>query len=164
MKAFCIIEGILMALIGLLFLTKPVNSILTFTLIIGIIFVIYGILKFLRLWNKEHKVLHIIMAIIDILFGLILMLMPISAISTLIIYFGIWAVIRGIYTLIYSSKVHSLGFNFSTIYSIIIIIWGIVIAIYPVVVLLILPIIPIIIGIYFIVIAISEIYLGFKIK
>lgn len=162
MKAFCIIEGILMAIIGFLFLTRPINSILTFTLLIGIIFVIYGIIKFFRLWKKNHKILHIIMSIIDILFGLILMFMPISAISTLVIYFGIWAIIRGIYALVYSSKAHLLGFNFQTIYSIIIIIWGIVIVVYPVAVLVLLPIIPIIIGIYFIIIAISEIYLGFK--
>ncbi|MGL4848682.1 MAG: DUF308 domain-containing protein [Clostridium sp.] len=162
MKFFCILEGILLGIIGLIFLLNPFSSILSFTLFIGIIFVVYGIIKFFRLWKDEHKILHIIMCIIDILFGLILMFTPINAIASLILLFGIWAIIRGIYALIYSVKVHTFGFNFPTVYSVIIIIWGIFIIAYPITGLVLLSIIPFILGIYFIVIAISEIYLGFK--
>ncbi|MGL4874159.1 MAG: HdeD family acid-resistance protein [Clostridium sp.] len=162
MKFFCIIEGILLAIVGFIFLLNPFSSILSFTLFIGIIFVVYGIIKFFRLWKDEHKILHIFMCVIDVLFGLILMFTPINAIASLILLFGVWAVVRGIYALIYSAKVHTFGFNFPTVYSVIIIIWGIFIIAYPITGLVLLSIIPFILGIYFIVIAISEIYLAFK--
>ncbi|MGL5417772.1 MAG: DUF308 domain-containing protein [Clostridium sp.] len=162
MKFFCILEGILLAIIGFIFLLNPFSSILSFTLFIGIIFVVYGVIKFFRLWRDEHKILHIFMCIIDVLFGLILMFTPINAIASLILLFGIWAIIRGIYTLIFSVKVHTFGFNFPTIYSIIIIIWGILIVVYPITGVFLLSIIPFILGIYFIIIAVCEIYLGFK--
>ncbi|MGL4991909.1 MAG: HdeD family acid-resistance protein [Sarcina sp.] len=164
MKFVCILEGILLAIIGLVFLFHPVTSLLSIALLVGILFIVYGIAKFIRLWKEDNKILHIIMCIIDVLFGLIIIFAPISTAAELIWILGIWALIRGIYYLIFVIQSHQGGFNFPTLYSILIIIWGLVIIFCPIVILAFLPLIVCILGIYFIFVAICEIILGFKLS
>ncbi|MGL4990268.1 MAG: DUF308 domain-containing protein [Sarcina sp.] len=163
MKALCILEGILLAIIGFILISKPIHSLFTVTTIIGVLLIAYSIIKFIRLWKSDQKVLHIIMCIIDFLFGCILIANPLGTVTNLIILYGIWSLIRGIYTVIYSIKARSNGFKAPIIYGVLLIIFGIIIFIDPFVAIFVLPVIPLILGIYFIVIAIVEIYIGFKI-
>ncbi|MGL4742401.1 MAG: DUF308 domain-containing protein [Sarcina sp.] len=130
--------------------------------ILNFLFIVYGIIKFVRLWKDDNKILHIIMCIIDVLFGLIILFSPIATAAELIWILGIWALIRGIYYLIFVLQSHQGGFNFQTLYSILIIIWGLVIIFCPIVILALLPVMVCVLGIYFIFVAICEIILGFK--
>ncbi|MGL5616406.1 MAG: DUF308 domain-containing protein [Sarcina sp.] len=159
MKILSIIEAILLFAVGILFFTKPLGVLVTITTLVGILFIIYAIIKFIRLWNRPDKTIHVIMCVIDGLFGLILIFFPITTMGNLIIIYGIWAFIRGIYTLIYSIKLKD---KTTIIYSILLIIFGLIIIFCPIVVLTLIPIIPYILGAYFIVIAIIELYMSFK--
>lgn len=157
-----IVEGIILGIIGILFLINPVRSLLAFTSIMGILIIIYSIMKVIRGWSTDSKFIYLIIGIIDILFGLILIMYPIATIENLILFFGIWALIRGIYNLIISIKFHRFGFNLETLYNVLCILVGLLIAVYPFVVLFALPYIPYVLGVYFIIVAVFEIYLGFK--
>ncbi|MGL5576424.1 MAG: HdeD family acid-resistance protein [Sarcina sp.] len=162
MKGLCIVEGILLAIIGLMAIFNPISSFMSFALIIGILFIIYGVVKFFRLWKDEHKVIHIFMSIIDVLFGLIFIFAPLETASEFILILGVWAVIRGIYNLIFAAKLKKAGLKFPIFYSIVTLIWGLLIVICPALTLVMVAMLPFVIGVYFVVIAISEIYIGFK--
>ena len=90
-----------------------------------------------------------------------ILLYPISTAGTLIILYGIWALVRGIYLLIISFKRSNFGMNFNTFYNIILILLGLLILFLPI---NIISYTSYIIGIYLLITGISEIYLGFKIE
>ena len=152
-----ILEGILLAIIGVLFFINPVNAFFNFTTICGILIIIAGILRIIRAFGTDSKMYYILTGIIDILFGFIIWFNPISTTETLIIVFGIWILLKGIYSIILA-----FGFNAVTILSIISIILGGIVFIAPLSVVFVLPYIPYILGVCFIVLAVTEIYLGYK--
>lgn len=157
-----ILEGILLAIIGVLFFINPVNAFFNFTTICGILIIIAGILRIIRAFGTDSKMYYILTGIIDILFGFIIWFNPISKTETLIIVFGIWILLKGIYSIILAFKYKTFGFNAVTILSIISIILGGIVFIAPLSVVFVLPYIPYILGVCFIVLAVTEIYLGYK--
>ena len=157
-----ILEGILLAIIGVLFFINPVNAFFNFTTICGILIIIAGILRIIRAFGTDSKMYYILTGIIDILFGFIIWFNPISTTETLIIVFGIWILLKVIYSIILAFKYKTFGFNAVTILSIISIILGGIVFIAPLSVVFVLPYIPYILGVCFIVLAVTEIYLGYK--
>ncbi|CEN78666.1 HdeD family acid-resistance protein [Paraclostridium sordellii] len=155
-----ILEGILFGIVGILFFINPIESYFSFTTVAGILLIIAGIFTIIRAFKTTEKAYYIFSGIINILFGLIVWFAPISTTETLILFYGIWAVIRGIYLFIISIKRKKIGFNFNTLYNVLLIVLGLLILANPIVTLL---ATPYIIGIYFIVSAICEIYLGFEV-
>ena len=110
-----------------------------FFIVEGILFGIIGILFFLRPFSN---------------------LVNLDTVDTVAILCGIWALIRGVYLFIISLKYKSLGFNFNTIYSILLVLLGLIILANPVIAI---AATPYILGTYFVVMAICEIFLGFQI-
>ncbi len=160
LEATLILEGILFGIIGILFFINPMESYFSFTTVAGILLIIAGIFRIIRAFKTDEKAYYIFNGIINILFGLIVWFTPVSTTQTLILFYGIWALIRGIYLLILSIKRKKIGFNVNTLYNISLIVLGLLILSNPIVTLL---ATPYIIGIYFIVSAICEIYLGFQV-
>ncbi len=160
LEATLILEGILFGIIGILFFINPIESYFSFTTVAGILLIIAGIFRIIRAFKTDEKAYYIFNGIINILFGLIVWFTPVSTTQTLILFYGIWALIRGIYLLILSIKRKKIGFNVNTLYNISLIVLGLLILSNPIVTLL---ATPYIIGIYFIVSAICEIYLGFQV-
>lgn len=103
-------------------------------------------------------------SVLDVILGLILIFYPISTVENLVLFYGVWALVRGIFGIVMSIKYKKFGLNVNTIYDIISIVFGILISTNPFVLLIATIYVPYIIGIYFIVAAISEIYIGFKIR
>lgn len=155
-----IIEGILMGILGILFFVYPIDSFSIFIKIGSVILFIVGILIILRGYNDKLNVFSIINGIITIIFSIVLCFSPIKSIKVLIILYGLWALIRGLYFLIVSYKVKRIGLNYFTIYSIILNILGLLIIFEPFTLLI---STPYLIGTYFIFTAISEIYIGFQV-
>ncbi len=160
LESTLILQGILFGIIGVLFFINPIESYFSFTTIAGILIVIIGIFDIVRAFKSADKGYYIFTGIINIVFGLIVWLTPIATTETLILLYGIWAVIRGIYLIIISIKRKEIGFNLKTLYYIILVLLGLFILANPILTLL---ASPYIIGIYFIVSAIFEIYLGFQV-
>ena len=137
-----IIEGILFGIIGVLFFINPFSTFSSFINICGVLIIVAGIFAIIRSFTSMNNVFLIVNGTISILF------------------FGLWALIRGIYLFIMAIKYKNLGFNFHTVYIILLFILGLLILFNPFIAIL---ATPYIIGIFFIVTAICEIYLGFKI-
>ncbi|MGL5870298.1 HdeD family acid-resistance protein [Clostridium chrysemydis] len=158
-KALFIIEGILLAIVGILFFAYPAESLVNFTQVIGVLIIISGVISLFKGGEFDRRGLFILMGIINILFGLLLAFSPITSIEALVLYFGIWCIIRGIILLCGEFKYGSFGFNIRTIYTILLVVAGVVIIIYPITALI---ITPYIIGVYFILTAVFEIGLMFE--
>ena len=160
LEATLILEGILFGIIGILFFINPIESYFSFTTVAGIMLIIIGIFTIIRAFKTTEKAYYIFRGIINILFGIIVWFTPISTTETLILFYGVWALIRGIYLLIMSIKRKNIGFNTNTLYNVVLIILGLLILSNPIVTLL---ATPYIIGIYFIISCIFELYLGFQV-
>lgn len=158
-KLICFLEGILMAIVGILFFVNPIDSILSLSIIIGILIIASGIFTLIRAPRTNRKGWLIFSGIINILFGLLLCFSPISTIATLVIFYGAWILVKGIFVIIGEIQFKSFGFNTATLYALLLIILGLLVLFEP---LSFLIATPFIIGFNFIIIAIFEIYLGFK--
>lgn len=152
-----IIEGILFGIIGVLFFINPFSTLASFINICGVLIILAGIFSIIRSLTSTNNVFLIVNGIISILFGLLLCFSPIATINSLALFFGTWVIIRGIYLFIMAIKYKNLGFNFHTVY---ILILGLLILFNPLLTVL---ATPYIIGTFFIISAVCEIYLGFKI-
>ncbi len=95
------------------------------------------------------------------MFGLILALYPLSTISTLLLVYGILAIVKGLYLIIVNAKFKKLGMNIETFTDVLVVILGLIVIINPV---SLIAYIPYIIGLYFIITAILKVYLGYKLQ
>lgn len=148
-----IFEGIVLGILGLLFILNPLESIFIFTDIAGWFFIVLAILSVLKIPRD------ILMSIIDLAIGLILIIMPIDTIGVLIISYGMWSLIKGIYLLIMFFTNKNTRSGIFILYSVVTIIFGIIILSNLATGYMILPYV---IGTYFVLSAISEIYIGFR--
>lgn len=158
-KIFCFLEGILMAIVGILFFVKPMNSLLYFTIVSGVLIIGSGIFSIIKAFKSSRKGLYILNGIVSILFGLMLCFVPLQSIDVLVLFYGSWALVNGIFLIVGEFNYKTFGFNASTLYAILSIILGILILFEPISFIV---ATPFIIGVYFLVMAIFEIYLGFK--
>lgn len=159
LEKFFIVEGILFGLLGIMFFINPFDTLVTFINLCGILIFIIGISTLIRAFNSENKAFLILNGVISIVLGAIIFLSPVETMSSLALFLGIWALIRGIYLLIVLIKYSKLGLNFNTFYVVALIVLGVLILFNPFAAVL---TTPYIIGTYFIVTAVCEIYLGFK--
>lgn len=156
-----VIESILLVILGILFFIKPIESLIVFSTTAGILLVIVGSLEIIRCYNKEYKEYYIFNSLVNILFGLILAFYPLSTVRTLLLIYGIFIIVKGLYLLLVSAKFKKLGVDIKTFAYVLVVILGSVIVINPV---SLVAYIPYIIGLYFIIISILKIYLGYKLQ
>jgi len=149
-----ILEGILFGIIGLLFILNPVSSIITLTNITGALVIALGVIS---LFKKPRSVA---VGIVNIIFGIGLISMPVESINLVIAFYGAWSTVKGIYLLIVALKQPGYRDTFNIVYSVLIIILGVLILFNPVLSFI---SVPYILGAYFIISAVCELYIGFKI-
>ena len=159
-----ILEGILLAIAGVFFFFNPAGSLLSFTLVVGVLMIVAAISKMIRGWHTDFRLYAILSGIIDILFGGILIFSPIATIEAMLMFYGAWSLVRGVFEIIMAFKDKEFGFNMKTLQGVVGIIVGLIIVLAPVVIVFILPFIPYLIGAYFIFLAVKEIYIGFHMK
>ena len=113
-------------------------------------------------WHTDFRWYAIILGIIDALFGLILIFCPVATIEYLLLFYGIWSLIRGIFNLCVYIKDKAFGFNWKTVGCFVDIIVGLIVVLCPYVLFFLLPFIPYLLGIYFTFLGVSDFYLVFK--
>ena len=157
-----IIEGIVLAILGICFFINPVEAFMNFAFVCGILMLVTGIVRIVRAFKSDEKMFYILTGVIDILFALLVLASPVVVVENIILFYGIWALIKGIYNLILIIKYKRFGFNMETVLSIVSILLGGFIMLCPLIIVVALPFVPYFLGVCFIVGAVTEIYLGFK--
>lgn len=156
-----IIEGVIFGVLGVLFFIFPMETIMSLSTIIAVLFIIVGISTIIRTNGREGRWFFIFNGIINILFGLVLWLYPVSTINILIFSYGVWVLVRGAYLLFTSFTRGYFGLNAYTVYNVILILFGVIVVFQPFSVLM---TAPYFIGTALIVTALGEIFIGIKLK
>ena len=101
--------GVLGAIAGLVLIKKPFDTLVAFTLIVGIWFVVAGIVRFVvALGEPEGRGGNIITAIFDLLAGIVILAWPDLGLSTLAVIIGIVLIVRGALFILAGWQLHKL--------------------------------------------------------
>ena len=89
--------GVLSVIAGLVLIKKPFDTLVVFTLIFGVWFVVAGIVRFVTAFaSPEGRGGNIVIAILDVIAGIVILSWPDLGLSTLAVIIGIVLILRGI--------------------------------------------------------------------
>ena len=90
--------GVISAVAGLVLIKKPFDTLVVFTLIVGIWFVIAGIVRFVvALSSREARGGNIVTAILDLIAGILILSWPDLGLATIAVIIGIVLILRGVF-------------------------------------------------------------------
>ena len=102
--------GVLSVLAGLVLIKKPFDTLVVFTLIVGVWFVAAGIVRFVvALTSPEGRRGNIVTAILDLIAGIVILSWPDLGLSTLAVIIGIVLILRGIGFIVSGWLLHKLN-------------------------------------------------------
>ena len=88
--------GLLAVIAGLVLIRRPSESVLAFVLVLGIWFVVSAVVSFVRaLFEREARGVRIVVALVEFVFGVLILALPKLSIGTLAVLCGIAFAIRG---------------------------------------------------------------------
>jgi uncharacterized membrane protein HdeD (DUF308 family) len=97
--------GVVSAIAGLVLIKKPFETLVVFALIVGIWFIVVGVVRFVSAFAlREDRGANIFVAILDLVAGIVILSWPELGLATLAVIFGIVLVIRGILLVVASSQ------------------------------------------------------------
>ncbi len=104
------IIGVLSAVAGLVLIKKPFDTLVVFTLIVGVWFVVAGIVRFVAaLSAPEGRGGNIVTAILDVIAGIVILSWPDLGLSTLAVIIGIVLILRGVLFIVSGWALHKLN-------------------------------------------------------
>ena len=90
--------GVLSVLAGLVLIKKPFDTLVVFTLIVGVWFVAAGIVRLVvALGSPEARGGNIVTAILDLIAGVVILSWPDLGLATLAVIIGIVLILRGVF-------------------------------------------------------------------
>jgi uncharacterized membrane protein HdeD (DUF308 family) len=109
-RALAAILGVLGIVIGILLIRHTSSAVAAIGLLIGIWLVAAGVVRFMRaLVASAHPVLQIVIALLEVVFGIVIVSEPHIGYSTLAIIVGIWLIINGVIAIVMGFAVRSAG-------------------------------------------------------
>ena len=101
--------GVLSAIAGLVLIKKPFDTLVVFTLIIGVWFVVAGIVRFVvALGSPEGRGGNILTAILDLIAGALILAWPDLGLATVAVIIGIVLIMRGALFIVAGWQLHKL--------------------------------------------------------
>lgn len=102
--------GVLSAIAGLVLIKKPFDTLVAFTLIVGVWFVVAGVVRFVvALASPEGRGGNIVTAILDVIAGIVILSWPDLSLSTLAVIIGIALIVRGALFIVAGWQLHKLN-------------------------------------------------------
>jgi uncharacterized membrane protein HdeD (DUF308 family) len=102
--------GVLSAIAGLVLIKKPFDTLVVFTLIIGVWFVVAGIVRFVvALGSPEGRGGNILTAILDLIAGILILAWPDLGLATVAVIIGIVLIMRGALFIVAGWQLHKLS-------------------------------------------------------
>ena len=101
--------GVLSAIAGLVLIKKPFDTLVVFTLIVGVWFVVTGVVRFVvALGSPEGRSGNIVTAIVDLIAGIVILSWPELGLATVAVIIGIVLIVRGALFIIAGWQLHKL--------------------------------------------------------
>jgi uncharacterized membrane protein HdeD (DUF308 family) len=102
--------GVLSAIAGLVLIKKPFDTLVAFTLIVGVWFVVAGIVRFVvALGSPEGRGGNILTAILDLIAGMLILAWPDLGLATVAVIIGIVLIMRGALFIVAGWQLHKLS-------------------------------------------------------
>ena len=102
--------GVLSAIAGLVLIKKPFDTLVAFTLIVGVWFVVAGIVRFVvALGSPEGRGGNILTAILDLIAGTLILAWPDLGLATVAVIIGIVLIMRGALFIVAGWQLHKLS-------------------------------------------------------
>ena len=102
--------GVLSAIAGLVLIKKPFDTLVVFTLIVGVWFVVAGIVRFVvALGSPEGRGGNILAAILDLIAGILILAWPDLGLATVAVIIGIVLIMRGALFIVAGWQLHKLS-------------------------------------------------------
>jgi uncharacterized membrane protein HdeD (DUF308 family) len=90
------ILGLLAVIAGIILIRRPSESVLAFILVLGIWFVVSAVVAFVRaIFEREARGVRFVVALVEFIFGILILALPKLSIGTLAVLVGIAFAIRG---------------------------------------------------------------------
>jgi uncharacterized membrane protein HdeD (DUF308 family) len=103
------IVGVLSLLAGLVCLRRPGESLLALVIVLGFWLIIEGVVRFIRSFSElEDRALIMLLALVDIILGILILALPDLSLVTLAVLFAISLLARGVFALITAFKLRAL--------------------------------------------------------
>jgi len=104
--------GVLSAIAGLVLIKKPFDTLVAFTLILGVWFVVTGVVRFVvALAAPDGRGGNIVTAILDVIAGIVILSWPDLGLSTLAVIIGVVLIVRGVLFIVAAWQLHKLNVN-----------------------------------------------------
>jgi uncharacterized membrane protein HdeD (DUF308 family) len=87
--------GVLGIVIGILLIRHPVGSVQAVALLIGIWLVALGVIRFVRAFELEHRAWNLVVAVVEIVAGIVIVASPHIGFATLALLVGISFLLNG---------------------------------------------------------------------
>ena len=101
--------GVLSAIAGLVLIKKPFDTLVAFTLIVGVWFVVTGVVRFVvALGSPEGRGGNIVTAILDLFAGIVILSWPDLGLSTVAVIIGVVLIMRGALFIVAGWQLHKL--------------------------------------------------------
>jgi uncharacterized membrane protein HdeD (DUF308 family) len=109
-RAMTTIVGVLSVLAGIICLKRPGESLLAIIVVLGVYLVIAGIIRFVRSFSVlEDRALLMMLALLDIILGILILSLPHLSLVTLAILFAISLIARGVFAIVVAFRLRSVG-------------------------------------------------------
>ncbi len=100
--------AVVTAIAGLLLVKKPFETLTVLVLILGIVFIVAGIARFVdAVTSKEGRGGNLLVCIVDIAVGVLILAWPDVTLTTIAIIIGIALIIRGILMIVFGFQLRS---------------------------------------------------------
>ena len=100
-RVLAAVLGLLGIIAGLVVIRRPGESLLAILLVVGIWFVVTGLVDFIRAFaNVEYRALRLLTALVDIVLGGFILALPHLSLGTLAVLIGIAFVVRGVISIV----------------------------------------------------------------
>jgi len=91
------VVGVLSAIAGLVLIKKPFDTLVVFTLIVGVWFVVAAVVRFVAAFSMQgSRTASIVTALIDLLAGVLILSWPELGLATFAVIVGIVLIVRGL--------------------------------------------------------------------
>jgi uncharacterized membrane protein HdeD (DUF308 family) len=102
--------GALSAIAGLILIKKPFDTLIVFVLILGVWFVVAGVMRFVAAFGEaEGRAGNIVIALLDAIAGIVILSWPGLGLATLAVIIGIVMIFRGALFIAAGWQLHGLG-------------------------------------------------------
>jgi uncharacterized membrane protein HdeD (DUF308 family) len=100
-RVLAAVLGLIGIMAGLVVMRRPGESLLAILLVLGIWLVVTGVVDFIRAFtNVEYRALRLLTAIVDIVLGGFILVLPDVSLKTLALLIGIAFVVRGVISIV----------------------------------------------------------------